>query len=97
MSEISRDDVMKLAKLSRLALSEDEVAKYVGEVSTILTFVDQLSSINTDGVEPTYQVNYLHNVMRSDEIVDYGTTKESLMSNAPSTKDGMFKVRRMVG
>jgi aspartyl-tRNA(Asn)/glutamyl-tRNA(Gln) amidotransferase subunit C len=97
MAEITREQVLKLAGLSRIALSEDEVVEYQRELTAILGYVDKLASVDTTGIEPTYQVNYLQNITRPDEIVDYRTTKESLMKNAPHTEDGMFKVRRMVG
>jgi aspartyl-tRNA(Asn)/glutamyl-tRNA(Gln) amidotransferase subunit C len=97
MSQITKDDVLRLARLSRLSLTDSEVELYQKELGAIFGYVQKLQSVDTTGVEPAYQVNYLQNITRHDEIVDYGTTKESLMKNAPSTEDGMFKVRRMVG
>jgi aspartyl-tRNA(Asn)/glutamyl-tRNA(Gln) amidotransferase subunit C len=97
MSQITKDDVLKLARLSRLSLTDSEVELYQMELGDIFAYVEKLGEVDTSGVEPTYQVNYLQNITRHDDIVDYGTTKESLMKNAPSTEDGMFKVRRMVG
>ncbi len=97
MTTISVQDVSKLARLVRLDLSNDELVKYATEITTILSFVDKLQSVDTEGLEPTYQVSGLENVTRPDEVIDYTTTKESLLKNAPDTEKDLFKVRRMVG
>lgn len=97
MSSISRDDVIKLAKLSRLQLNDDEIARYQAEIESILHYVEKLQSIDTDGLEPTYQVTGLVNVMRADAPLDYIATSADLLKNAPASEDNMFKVRRMVG
>lgn len=97
MTKISKEDVLKLAKLARLSLSDDEVDKYAKEITSIFGYVDMLQSVDTEGLEPTYQVTGLANVMREDEIIDYGTKPESLLKNAPDSEKNLFKVRRMVG
>lgn len=97
MSSITKDDVLKLAKLSRLQLSDEEVARYQKELESILHYVDKLQAVDTDDLEPTYQVTGLKNVVRPDEIIDYGTDKESLLKNAPDRDGDYFKVERMVG
>lgn len=96
MSSLTKDDVQKLAKLARLELSAAEIEKYQKEFSEILSYVEQLSSVNTEGVRPTYQVTGLHTVTRPDEELDYGTTQEDLLNNVPSTKDAQIKVKRML-
>jgi aspartyl-tRNA(Asn)/glutamyl-tRNA(Gln) amidotransferase subunit C len=96
MSKLSRDDVLKLAKLSRLRLSEEEIEKFRVELSEIIDYVEQLDSVETSGLEPTYQVTGLRNVFRLDEAKDYGYKTEDLLKNAPSTQDGQFKVRRVL-
>ena len=97
MSKLTREDVVKIAQLSRLTLSDAEIDEYLREISNILQYVEKLQSVDTEGIEPTYQVTGLKNVMRVDEIIDYGTTSESLLKNAPDTEGGHFKVKRMVG
>jgi aspartyl-tRNA(Asn)/glutamyl-tRNA(Gln) amidotransferase subunit C len=96
MSKLSRDDVLKLAKLSRLRLSEEEIEKFRVELSEIIDYVEQLDSVETSGLEPTYQVTGLRNVFRLDEVKDYGYKTEDLLKNAPSTQDGQFKVKRVL-
>lgn len=97
MSKLSKDDVLKLAKLARLELNEDEIARYQKEFSDILTYIDQLSTANTDNLNPTYQVNGLSTVTREDVILDYGTTREDLLKNVHAVDRSQIKVKRMIG
>jgi aspartyl-tRNA(Asn)/glutamyl-tRNA(Gln) amidotransferase subunit C len=96
MSKLSRDDVLKLAQLSRIKLTDIEIEQYREELSSILEYVDKLNSVDVSGLEPTYQVTGLKNVMRKDEIHDYGYKTENLLKNAPAVKDGQFKVKRVL-
>ena len=98
MSKLTREDILKLAKLSRLTVTDDEVAKYQTEISAILDFVEQLDSVDMKGVEPTYQVTGLKNVTRpDDDEVDYQAKPDSLMKNAPTAiHEKQFKVRRVL-
>jgi aspartyl-tRNA(Asn)/glutamyl-tRNA(Gln) amidotransferase subunit C len=96
MSKLSRDDVLKLALLSRLKLSDEEIERFRGDLTSILDYVEVLNSVDTSGLEPTYQVTGLKNVMRSDDIRDYGYKMEDLLKNAPAVKDNQFKVKRVL-
>lgn len=96
VTTISLDDVKKLASLSALQVSDDEAVRLQSELENILKFVEQLNSIDTEGVEPTYQVTGLENVWRDDEIIDYGLSREALLKNAPSQQDGQIKVKRVL-
>ena len=84
MSSISLDDVKKLATLSALTVTDEEAEVLKGELEQILGYVGQLAEVDTEGVEPTYDVHYLHSVMRDDEIIDYGVSREQLLKNAPA-------------
>ena len=96
MAKLTRDDVLKLARLARLELTDDEVEQYSGELSKILEYVEQLAAVDVEGLEPTHQVSGLTNVMRADEIRDYGYQSSELLKNVPETKDGQIKVKRML-
>jgi aspartyl-tRNA(Asn)/glutamyl-tRNA(Gln) amidotransferase subunit C len=96
MSKLSRDDVLKLARLSRLKLSDEEIEKFRGELSEILEYVEILNKVDTTGLEPTSQVTGLKNVMRKDEVRDYGYEPADLLKNAPAIQDGQFKVKRVL-
>ena len=97
MTKISIDEVKKLARLARVAITDEEAAKFQSEIEAILEYVDQLSKVDTEGVEATSQVTGLVNVTRIDEAIDYGTTRDSLLANTPDTQDGYVKVRRVLG
>ena len=93
---LTRDDVLKLARLSRLQLTDDEVDRFTTEIGSILHYVEQLQSVDLQDYEPTSQVTGLTNVMRADEVKDYGATPTELLKNAPATERGHFKVKRVI-
>ena len=99
MADLSRDDVLKLARLARLKLSDDEVARYQSELTEILKYVEQLDSVDVAGLEPTSQVTGLTNVTRADQEVDYGYKALDLLKNVPHNRveDDLIKVKRMIG
>jgi aspartyl-tRNA(Asn)/glutamyl-tRNA(Gln) amidotransferase subunit C len=97
MADLTRDDVLKLARLARLQLSDDEVVEFISELSAILKYVEQLDTVDTGGLQPTNQVTGLENVMREDEVKDYGYNPSDLLKNVPSTQDNQIKVKRMLG
>ena len=97
MSKLSRAEVLKLARLARLDLTDEEVEQFQEQLSEILQYVEQLQAVDIRGLEPTNQVTGLTNVTREDEIRDYGYTPQDLLKNVPSKQDGMIKVKRMIG
>lgn len=97
MAKLTREDVLKLARLARLDLSEDEIEEFQAELSEILQYVEQLQGADIEGLEPTNQVTGLTNVMRPDKIEDYGYEAKKLLENVPETKDNQIKVKRMLG
>jgi aspartyl-tRNA(Asn)/glutamyl-tRNA(Gln) amidotransferase subunit C len=96
MAKLTRDDVLKLAALSKLRLSDAEIEKLRSELSEILDYVEILGKVDVSGLAPTYQVSGLKNVMRDDEIKDYGYAAKDLLKNAPATQNGQFKVKRVL-
>ncbi len=96
MSKLSKEDILKLARLARLRLTEEEVTLYQKELSAILSYVEQLNSVDVTGLEPTYQVTGLTNVTRPDVVAAYGTTQNDLLKNVPQKEDAYIKVRRML-
>jgi len=86
-----------LASLARISLSDEEVDEFSEELSAILQYVEQLSSVDVSGLAPTNQVTGLTNVMREDEVIDYGYAPLDLLKNAPAVQDNQLKVKRMIG
>ncbi|HCM51742.1 TPA: Asp-tRNA(Asn)/Glu-tRNA(Gln) amidotransferase GatCAB subunit C [Candidatus Saccharibacteria bacterium] len=97
MSKLTRDAVLKLAHLSRLKLTDEEVERFRQELSEILAYVEQLDKVDTKDLEPTYQVTGLKNVMRDDQPIDYQAQPKDLLKNAPASEKGQFKVKRVLG
>lgn len=97
MTELTREDVLKLARLARLDLSDEEVEAFRKEMSDILKYVALLKDADIEGLQPTSQVTGLKNVMRQDQVRDYGVSPEDLLRLAPAKQDGHIKVKRMIG
>jgi aspartyl-tRNA(Asn)/glutamyl-tRNA(Gln) amidotransferase subunit C len=97
MADLTRDDILKLARLARLDLTDDEVAEYSRELTAILHYVEQLQNVDVAGLKPTNQVTGLVNVMRDDIPVDYGYEPLDLLKNIPVVQDNQIKVKRMIG
>ncbi len=95
MTQISHDDVLGLARLSGLQLTEDETTALETELSDILGYFEQLGELDTTGVEPTYQVTGLENVWRDDEVKK-GIDQSRLLELAPETIDNQIKVPKVL-
>lgn len=93
---ISTQDVQYIAGLAKIAVSDKEAATLQAELTAILEYVRQLDELDTSGVEPTYQVTGLVNVMRNDTIIDYGVSQQELLKNAPHTQDNQIKVPKVL-
>ena len=95
--QLSKEQIIALAQLAKLKLSDEEVDRYQHELSEILSYVEQLASVDTAAFEPTYQVSGLQNVMRDDEVVtEQPASPDQLMSLPPKTKNGFIQVGRMI-
>ncbi len=97
MTKLTRDDVLRLAQLARISLNDNEANEFTDELSAILQYVEQLSNVDASGLKPTNQVTGLTNVMRKDELKDYGYAPLDLLKNVPKTENNQLKVKRMIG
>lgn len=97
MAKLTRDDVLKLARLARISLTDTEVDSFAEELNAILGYVEQLSAVDVAGLTPTNQVTGLTNVMREDEVRSYGYAPADLLAIAPSVQADQIKVKRMIG
>src|SRR5690349_22995760 len=96
VSQISRDEVAHLARLARLALTDDELDSYAGQLDAILGHVSQIQAVDVEGVEPTGNPLKDVNVFRSDDVTPCLTQEEAL-AEAPKAVDGRFGVPRILG
>jgi aspartyl-tRNA(Asn)/glutamyl-tRNA(Gln) amidotransferase subunit C len=88
---IDREQVLHVARLARLELSEPELERMAGELSGILEHVDRISELDLEGIEPTAHVVALQNVMRADEP-EPSLARERALESAPDAADGAFRV-----
>jgi aspartyl-tRNA(Asn)/glutamyl-tRNA(Gln) amidotransferase subunit C len=88
---IEREQVLHVAKLARLRLSDAEVERMAGELSGILDHVDRIGELHLDDVEPTSHVVELENVLRPDEPRP-SWPKDAVLEQAPDPADGAFRV-----
>jgi aspartyl-tRNA(Asn)/glutamyl-tRNA(Gln) amidotransferase subunit C len=88
---IDREQVLHVARLARLELSEPEVERMATELSGILEHVDRITALDLDDVEPTAHVVALSNVLRPDEPVP-SLPRERALEQAPDPADGAFRV-----
>jgi aspartyl-tRNA(Asn)/glutamyl-tRNA(Gln) amidotransferase subunit C len=87
--------VRRIAHLARIAVRDDEVPHLQGELNAMLAFVEQLSEVNIDGVEPMTSVTPMAMKKRAD-VVDDGDIADDIVKNAPATENHFFLVPKVV-
>ena len=92
---VDADQVRRIAHLARIAVADEEVEHLRGELNAMLAFVEQLSEVNVDGVEPMTSVTPMAMKMRQDVVSDGGIADE-IVRNAPATEDHFFLVPKVV-
>jgi aspartyl-tRNA(Asn)/glutamyl-tRNA(Gln) amidotransferase subunit C len=92
---VDADTVRRIAHLARIAVAEDEVEHLKGELNAILAFVEQLSEVNVEGVEPMTSVMPMEMKKRADEVTD-GGIPDDIVRNAPATEGHFFLVPKVV-
>lgn len=96
MSTITNDDVRHLAQLSSLQIPDVETESLRVGIEKIINYINQLDELDTDGVEPTYQVTGLQNVWRDDEIIDSSVSRRQLLALAAEQSDNCVKVPKVL-
>lgn len=95
MSSMDKETVAKVASLARLELTEEELEKYVPQLGNIISFVEQLAEVDTDGVEPLPSPVDIPLRLRADEITD-GACAEKVLANAPEELEDYYVVQKIV-
>jgi aspartyl-tRNA(Asn)/glutamyl-tRNA(Gln) amidotransferase subunit C len=88
---IDREQVLHVARLARLRLSDDDVERMSSELSSILDHIEKISELDLDGVEPTSHVVEVENVLRADEPRE-SWPRERILELAPDAAEGGFRV-----
>ncbi|MBX9461553.1 MAG: Asp-tRNA(Asn)/Glu-tRNA(Gln) amidotransferase subunit GatC [Aquamicrobium sp.] len=89
------DTVKRVARLARIAVTEEEAGRMTGELNTILGFVEQLGEVDVSGVEPMTSVIPMEMKKREDRVTDGGKAVD-IVANAPATEDNFFLVPKVV-
>jgi aspartyl-tRNA(Asn)/glutamyl-tRNA(Gln) amidotransferase subunit C len=97
VSALTRQDVQRIAELARLELTNDELDLFTRQLGAILTYVEQIRSLDTTGVAPTSQV--LNRPVDRDDLPNATLSRSELLTNAPDAalESGLFKVPRVIG
>ena len=93
--KIDEAQVRKVAKLSRLDLSDAEVEEFTGQLSAILEYVEKMNELDTEGVEPLAHCLAISNVLREDRVWESLGT-EAVLANAPQRDGEFFKVPKIL-
>ena len=92
---VSKDDVRKVARLTRIAVSEDRLEPLAKELTSIMGWIEQLNEVDVEGVEPMTSVVDAKLPMRDDVVTD-GNIQDQVLANAPKSEDGFFVVPKSV-
>ena len=97
VSNLTRQDVQRIAELARLALSDEELDLFTRQLGDILTYVEQIRALDTSGVAPTSQV--LNRPVERNDEPQPTLSRADLLRNAPdaASEAGLFKVPRVIG
>ena len=93
---LSKEDVLKIAALSKLQFSENEIEKFRVDLNKIFDYMEELNGIDTNNIEPLFNVLDLKDALRKDEVEDAKIKKE-ILSNAPNGDDEFVIVPKVVG
>ena len=93
---ISREEILRLAELSNLSVSEDQIESLSTDLGNIINYISQLDELDTDGVEPTYQVFEMSNVWREDEVASFEANRDDLLALTTESSDNQIKVPKVL-
>ncbi len=93
--EISREEILHIAKLASLKIKEEEIEEYRKNLQDILNFANTINSVDTDHLEETNGASANINILREDEVKKF-EDKEKLMQNAPEQENNMFKIPKVL-
>lgn len=95
MAEVSKEELLHIAKLADLDLKDEEVDQYLDNLKEILNFANVVNNANVDGLDITIGANEKKNVFRKDEVVVF-EDNEALLANAPEQERNMFKIPKVI-
>ena len=94
--KIKREDILHLAELSNMSLDEAQVETLSRNIEDIIGYISQLDELDTEGVEPTYQVFEMENIFRPDDILPQDADRAALLALAPESRQDQIKVPKVL-
>ena len=94
--EVKREDIEHLADLANFRLSEAQIKSLGKDLQEIIAYISELDKLDTEGVEPTYQVFEMENIWRADESKPQDATRGELLALAPESRDNQIKVPKVL-
>ena len=94
--ELSKEDVIKIAILSKLEFNDDEIENFRSDLSEILNYMNELNELDTEGISPLFNVLDLDDVTRNDEVRD-SLKQEEVLKNAPDKDENFIIVPKIIG
>ena len=94
--EVNCETIKHLAQLSNFSMSDKQAEKLTGDLKNIINYISELDKLDTDGIEPTYQVFEMENVWRDDEILPQDANREQLLALTIEEKDHQIKVPKVL-
>ncbi|MBR1801966.1 Asp-tRNA(Asn)/Glu-tRNA(Gln) amidotransferase subunit GatC [Candidatus Saccharibacteria bacterium] len=94
--KIKREDILHLADLSNFSMSDKEIDSLGNDLENIISYISELNELDTDGVEPTYQVFEMENIWRDDEIKEQEATREDLLALTKESEENQIKVPKVL-
>lgn len=92
---VEKKDVIYVAKLAKIRIDDSEIDATVRDIQNIMELADSLSSLDTDGTEPTYHIFNVENAFR-DDVITNNDERDKLLQNAPFKSDGCFTVPKVI-
>jgi aspartyl-tRNA(Asn)/glutamyl-tRNA(Gln) amidotransferase subunit C len=94
--KIKREDILHLAKLSNFSMSDSEIESIGNDLENIINYISELNELDTEGVEPTYQVFEMENIWRNDEIKEQEADREALLALTKESMQDQIKVPKVL-
>ena len=95
MADISNEEIMHIADLAMLSLTDKEIEGYTRDMQEILGYAEMINNLDTSSIDETIAANEQKNVFRKDEVKEF-KNREELLQNAPSQDEGMFRIPNVI-
>ena len=93
--QIRKEEIIHIAKLANLNLTEEEIEKYTNDMQDILAFANTINQVDTEGVDEKASLEEKYNVFRKDDVKVF-KDRDDLLQNAPAQEDGMFRIQKVI-